>query len=256
MSETDKNSNESGRGSFFHHLFLAKMLFWGIAIAIIALDLGTKTWAENNLTYEDFNVHKEQSVAKLRHDHGRPGLEDGYEYMPGFIHLKWAENYGAAFSLGAGSGGPGIFVFLSVGVLGILFFYVYQTPTKRWFLLFCLGLIAGGAIGNLHDRVLHTTVDDRRDAQGVPIESYGEETTAVRDFLYWPFDIPLYSDWNREQGGSGKWPIFNVADAGIVGGVIGMALLFLFVPENKGRRRKEDEDGKTTEKEESQKSKK
>ena len=213
-------------------LFSAKYIFWIIAALVITADLTSKAWAENHVTalveHRDLPMVKDENghlqyAAKLEY---KPGLPvDGVEFIPGFIHFKWAENFGAAFSLGSGS--SMLLAWISIGVLGIIFYIMYRQPKGRWFLLFCLGLIAGGAIGNLYDRFTHHTIDP-----------YGKDATAVRDFLYWPFDIPIYSTWGLEdeaiaKGYTRKWPIFNVADACIVSGVIGWVGVSLFTRDPK-----------------------
>lgn len=98
------------------------------------------------------------------------------------LRLRLTFNSGAAFSLGTGF--PWIFVVLGVLVLGALTVLVLRTDLATGPAC-SLGLVAGGAIGNLADRVL-------RDHGG-----------AVVDFI----DL----QW---------WPVFNVADAAISVGVV------------------------------------
>lgn len=98
------------------------------------------------------------------------------------LRLRLTFNSGAAFSLGAGF--PWLFVVLGVFVLGALALLVLRADLGRGPAA-SLGLVAGGAIGNLIDRVF-------RDHDG-----------AVVDFI----DL----QW---------WPVFNVADASICVGVV------------------------------------
>ncbi len=98
------------------------------------------------------------------------------------LRLRLTFNSGAAFSLGTGF--PWLFVGLGVLVLGALALLVLRAELGRGPAA-ALGLIAGGAIGNLVDRVF-------RDHDG-----------AVVDFI----DL----QW---------WPVFNVADASICVGVV------------------------------------
>lgn len=121
-------------------------------------------------------------------------LYESQEIIPGFFNLVYVTNTGAAFSMLAGVDSPWRhYFFLGVGVLacaGLTFAY-YRFRASHRFYPAALGLIAGGALGNLIDRL-----------------RYG----AVVDFL----DFHL---------GDLHWPAFNVADSAICVG----AVLFLIV---------------------------
>ena len=80
--------------------------------------------------------------------------------------------------------------FVGVGIL--LYFYHSHAGSER-FVRCSLGLLLGGAVGNLVDRVL---------------------MGRVTDFI----DV-------------GAWPIFNLADSAIVTGIIILVVLFLFEKE-------------------------
>ena len=222
-------------------LFSAKYIFWIIAVLVITADLSSKAWAEEHVTERverrDAPMVKDENghLAYVSHLEYKSGLPpDGVEFWPGVLHFKWAENFGAAFSVG--SGNSMLLAWVSIGVLGIIFYIMYRQPKGRWFLLFCLGLIAGGAVGNLYDRFTFHTIDLRPEVHGTP--GFGKDATAVRDFLYWPFDIPVYSTWGLDDEAiakayTRKWPIFNIADACIVSGVIGWVGVSLFTRDPK-----------------------
>lgn len=96
-----------------------------VAVAIVAIDQITKAWA-------------------------RVALEDAtIDVVPGFLRLALAENSGAAFGLFK-SGGQIIAVFAVIAVGVILF--AFRTVDRRADLI-GLGLVMGGAIGNLVDRL-------------------------------------------------------------------------------------------------------
>lgn len=105
-----------------------------------------------------------------------------------FVHVK---NFGSAFGLVQG----GRLFFIAFSILSIVLIAAlarqprYRTPPFG----FSLGLILGGAIGNLVDRVL-----------------FG----AVTDFI----DMGV---------GSHRWPTYNVADIGVTIGVLLLAILLL-----------------------------
>jgi signal peptidase II len=109
----------------------------------------------------------------------------------GSFRLNLAYNTGTAFSLGGGLG-PWIAV-LALLVVGVL---VWQGRSVRTRLgAVALAMIVGGALGNVFDRAFRSPA---------PGSSDGFMQGAVVDFL----DL----QW---------WPIFNIADIGIVvGGIL------------------------------------
>ncbi|MPZ71958.1 MAG: signal peptidase II [Nitriliruptorales bacterium] len=105
-----------------------------------------------------------------------------------FIKLNVIRNSGGAFGF---PGVPGLFVVVTAVVL---FLVIRALPrTDRLSLAVSYGLVCGGAVGNVMDRLFR--------APGFP-------SGAVVDF----FDLT----W---------WPIFNIADMGIVAGAMSIALL-------------------------------
>jgi signal peptidase II len=113
------------------------------------------------------------------------------EVVRGFFDLTLLYNKGAAFSfLAAGTGWQRWF-FTAIGIAAALFivFMLVRHSTQR---LFCaaLALIAGGALGNVIDRLAHGHVVD--------------------------FLLFYHRDWN--------FPAFNVADSAIT---LGATLLVL-----------------------------
>ncbi len=105
--------------------------------------------------------------------------------------LRLVYNRGSAFSLGEGFG-P-VFGVLAVLISISLFVIVKKIDARA--VVFGLGLILGGAMGNVLDRLFR--------------EGDGFMSGAVIDFLE-------IGDW---------WPVFNIADAAIVVGGIIVALL-------------------------------
>ena len=102
------------------------------------------------------------------------------------LRLHLARNRGAAFSLGFGSGG--VIAILAIVVV-IVFLVVGRSVNTKWGVL-SLGLVLGGAVGNLVDRAVR--------------EGSGFLGGAVVDFID--------PQW---------WPIFNVADMAVsIGGVL------------------------------------
>ncbi len=107
--------------------------------------------------------------------------------VPGFFSLVHVWNPGVAFGLFADHPSWGRYLLSLVNLLA--FFLLYRLSRKGRSPLWC-GLVAGGALGNLLDRLL-----------------YGR----VFDFL--DFHLGPY-----------HWPAFNLADAAISLGVLGLLL--------------------------------
>jgi signal peptidase II len=110
------------------------------------------------------------------------GIGAGQErhFVPG-VQLVHVRNKGVAFGFFSG-GGPLVLAF-TLAALAALLSYFARRPDRRW-LWVPTGLLIGGALGNLIDRV----------ANG-----------AVTDFI----KLPL-------------WPAFNVADMAITFGVLSL----------------------------------
>ncbi len=139
---------------------------------------------------------------------------DRVSVIEGFFYLTHVRNTGAAFGLFADAD-PTLRAFFFVGIstvaIGIIIsFYRRLAPGDRLSAL-ALGLILGGALGNLHDRI-----------------RFGE----VIDFLH--FDL-----W-----GGYSWPDFNLADSFIVVGV-GFLVLELLAHEGDSRTQSESSETRT-----------
>jgi len=131
-----------------------------VTVAVIAVDQLTKWWA---------TVH----------------LAHGPVHLVGTLDLELAHNTGASFSLFQGQ--AAVLVPLAVVLVAVLTMMVWRAPSVARAAIF--GLILGGALGNLSDRL------------------FRGDHGAVVDFVALHF-----------------WPTFNVADASIV---IGSALLLI-----------------------------
>ncbi|SDP18279.1 signal peptidase II [Desulforhopalus singaporensis] len=128
-------------------------------------------------------------------------LYETLEVIPGFFNLVYVTNPGAAFSLLADYQSPfKHYFFLAVGVAAIvgITVAVFRIRSQSPQYVLPLGCIAGGAAGNIVDRLV-----------------YGE----VIDFL----DFYL---------GGYHWPAFNIADSAICIGA-GSFIVLSFIEEKK-----------------------
>jgi signal peptidase II len=138
--------------------------FWLFSAAglVLALDRVTKVWAEQRLP-------------------GHP-----VEVIPGVLTFRFATNPGGAFSLGQDA--PWFFATATVIVSVLIVATAFRHTS--WVTALALGLVLGGALGNLTDRLTR-----------------GERFTGhVVDFI----DLQI-------------WPVFNIADAAIVTGALILA---------------------------------
>ena len=116
------------------------------------------------------------------------------EVIPGFFNLVMVWNQGISFGMlgGAGALPPWILSLIAVAICIVLFFWL-RAARSRW-TAWAIGLVIGGAIGNVVDRARWGAVFD------------------FADFYI----------------GRWHWPAFNVADAAICVGVALMVLDGLF----------------------------
>lgn len=149
------------------HATTARFGVGALVVAIVlAVDQLTKAWALEAL---------------------EPGVTRDFL---GPLKLLLAFNTGSAFSLGSGSG-PVIAV-LAIVIVGVVVWAGRHYTS--WPAVVIQGLVVGGALGNLADRVVRA--------------ENGWFSGSVVDFLRLP-----------------NWPIFNMADVAITGGAL--ALVFL-----------------------------
>jgi signal peptidase II len=141
------------------------LLFWITAVLILLIDQGSKYIVKTTMTlYESIPV------------------------IPNIFHLTYIENPGAAFGLLANQ--RVFFVIITVIILTTIIYFYYKLKGENLILRVALGMVVGGAIGNLIDRL---------------------RIGAVTDFL----DFRI-------------WPVFNIADSAIVVGMIYLAYQIIF----------------------------
>jgi len=144
---------------------------YALGAIVFLADQATKSWVFAQIPFNTF---------------GPPGH---IEIIPGFFNIVHVGNTGAAWSMFAGNSMPLAFL-AGITLIAIFFFrrhLVLGHPTVQT----CFGLLCGGILGNLVDRLVHGH---------------------VVDFLDFRFGSYIY-------------PTFNIADSGIVIGV----LLYLIV---------------------------
>ena len=165
------------------------------AATLTALDIWTKTWAEDNLSHAR---HGDPPTLCEENDDGYIATQrlrgEPHVLVADMLDLEYAENCGAAFGLMRGAPAItrkvvfGIAATVAVSALFFLFFQGRGGPLFAW----SVPLVASGALGNLLDRI-----------------RYGY----VVDFIH-----VHYEPWDFD------YPTFNVADITITIGVILLVL--------------------------------
>jgi signal peptidase II len=142
----------------------------------------------------------DQATKYLVEKHVR--LYETITIVPGFFNLTHVRNRGAAFGILANV--PGIWrslFFISVTIIAVAVIGFLIRTTKERLHLIAFSLIAGGAVGNLVDRLRYTE---------------------VVDFIQW-----YVKDY--------YWPSFNIADSAISAGVVLLVIDMLFGPSTKSQ---------------------
>ena len=139
---------------------------WWLALAVFVLDQLTKAWIAATLPFPTYEP---------------PGA---ITVIDGFFYIIHVGNTGAAWSLFAGQ--TAMLALLAVLTLAAIFYWRRALDLRKGPVQLAFGLLCGGIIGNLVDRVIHGH---------------------VIDFLDFHFGDYVY-------------PTFNVADAGICVGVV------------------------------------
>ena len=162
--------SQKSQGVFHNKMAFAWFL---VSVLIVVLDLWTKDIATQSLTLY------------------RP-VE-----LTSWLNMTLAHNYGAAFSFLSDAGGwqRWLFTGLASVVTLVLIVWLFRLSAREKLPAAALGLIIGGAVGNLVDRVNHGYVVDFIDV--------------------------YYRDWH--------WPAFNLADSAITCGVILLLIDGLFL---------------------------
>ncbi len=83
---------------------------------------------------------------------------DDITVIPGILNFKYYENTGMA--LGMGSGFRWVFVAITVVVSALMFYLITRKDFKHTLYYVSAGLIIGGGIGNMIDRIIHGYVVD------------------------------------------------------------------------------------------------
>ncbi len=167
-------------GSAPQHRALRRWAFWGAAVAVVAADQATKT------------------IIRTFMDRG-----DTWPSSDWPVRIKYVTNSGAAFGILQGET-LFLIVMAFIGLAAIYLYYRYP-PFDHWLAGLAIGLMLGGALGNLTDRIF---------------------IGRVTDFIDFP-----------------RFPSFNVADSSINVGVAIIIIGYLLLEVRKRAPTPADADG-------------
>lgn len=139
-----------------------------VSLILIILDQATKLLIKTNL-----NLNEEIKI------------------IPNFFSIHYLKNTGAAFSIFENQ--TIFLILISIACLVTIIYYLNQEEVEKLSGIF-LGIILGGIVGNLIDRIAYT---------------------GVIDFI--SFKIFNYN-----------FPVFNIADIGITIGVVLLIIIYIF----------------------------
>ncbi|MEU1603309.1 signal peptidase II [Micromonospora matsumotoense] len=125
--------------------------------------------------------------------------------LGGVVYLTLTRNSGAAWSIGADH--TWVFPLITIGVVGWISWMAVRLRSLPWAV--SLGLVLGGALGNLTDRIFRAP---------------GHFVGHVVDM------VSLFDPYGQ------VWPVFNLADSCLVSGVLLAVLLELTGRQRDGRR--------------------
>ena len=187
-SDSDAQSTNKNQGE---RLSLSRYALFFFPLLIgLAADLATKSYMFAN--YFD----------PLRADSQSPAYaqQSPHWWVKGIFGFQTSTNPGALF--GMGSGYSWLFALFSIVALAgiVVWLFFFDAIRDRW-LTFSLGLICGGILGNLYDRIW----------LGYLPEYPLEVKTSVRDWILFRLEGVKFFD---------PWPNFNIADACLVCGAI------------------------------------
>lgn len=153
-----------------------------LALAIFSADQATKLWVLARVPFNPGHAH---------------GGSHDIEVISGFFYIIHVGNTGAAWSMFSGQ--SVLLALLAAATLVAIYFWRHALGLRERVTQVCFGLLCGGIIGNLVDRLMHKH---------------------VIDFIDLHFGSYIY-------------PTFNIADSGICVGVILYLWLSLRAPRAK-----------------------
>ncbi len=125
------------------------------------------------------------------------------EVIPGFLGFRMAWNRGVNFGLFAGFDMRWALVALALAISGVVLWWIARDGGSRWARL-SAGLLVGGAIGNVVDRVLYGAVADFLNVTCCGIENPYAFNLADIAIFAGAVGLVLFGGDGRRPAGRGK----------------------------------------------------
>ncbi len=147
-------------------------IFYGVALAIVLADQLTKFWVRTHL---------------------QPGVPwDPLPWLRPVLSFTFVTNTGVVFGLFPGM--SWLFTIVNIVEIVLIVYFYYSMFVQTWLVRVTMGLLLGGACGNLIDRLWRGWVTD------------------FLDLNFWPMQ---------------EWAVFNIADSAVVVGTCVLMVLLL-----------------------------
>jgi signal peptidase II len=193
-AKVEEKADAPKTGSFWARMEMKWKIFWIVSIVSLVADQVTKIWARAALPVHPKGCAVPEDIIA----HKCMGMP--VKFIEGFWEWRLSMNPGSAFGLFGSFGADFTRVFLSligVGAVIGMWFMLKKARTDQRALHWALAFVAGGAVGNLIDRIYFSV---------------------VTDFILWKYKTH-------------EWPVFNIADVVLV---VGVGLMFIDIhKENK-----------------------
>ncbi len=180
----------------------AWVIVLGVLVASLVIDLVSKQLAFATIADAPVVVTREEVLAERSLSRLIPA-HNPVEAVPGLLELTLVLNPGAVFGIGAGK--RWFFITFTAAALSLAAWAFYKwIGARERSLQIALGLLIGGALGNLYDRLTFA---------------------CVRDFLHplprWQYPFGISTPWSGRE----IWPyVSNLADLWLL---VGVAILLV-----------------------------
>ncbi len=180
-----------------------------VALAVVLIDQTSKVLVH---TY----MYEGQTISVLPgNEFARFGFKLHYLLNPGMAFgIRWESEFGKL----------ALTLFRLVAMVGIGYYLFKMASKAHKGFLFCMGLILGGAVGNVIDSVFYGVIFNNA-LEGSPTPWFHGQ---VIDMLYFPLFEFQWPQWLPLLGGKDFLffsPVFNIADSSIF---IGVVLILIF----------------------------